>query len=165
MKTKALFFTATILAFAATALAGGLPTAGAAERKAATKSANGLTAASAAKCEGDESTCTIVVNALDCAVSAKPEYVIVTGKNVKLRWVIQTKGYTFPKTDGIFFKEKMSVGSTREFEKCARTNPTTWQCHDKNEKPPMFFKYGINVVKPGGEACETLDPTIINDMP
>lgn len=159
MNTKASILSAATLVFTATAWAGGLPTAGAAEPR------PGLTRASAAKCEGTGTVCTIAVAAPDCAVSASPEYVIVTGKNVKLRWVIQTKGYTFPPTDGIFFKEKLSLGRTTEFDACARVNATTWQCRDKNENPPMFFKYGINVLKPDGSACKTLDPTIINDMP
>ncbi len=159
MNTKASFLVAATLAFAATAWAGGLATAGAAEPK------QGLTRATAAKCEGTRTVCTIAVVAPDCAIQASPEYVIVTGKNVKLKWVIQTKGYTFPEKEGIFFKEKRSVGDGKEFDQCARVNATTWQCRDKNENPPMFFKYGINVLKPDGSACKTLDPTIINDMP
>lgn len=163
MNTKASFLVAATLVFAATAGAGGLPAAGAAEPKPRAKS--GLTKATVAKCEGSGTVCTIGVAAPDCAISASPEYVIVTGKNVKLKWVIQTKGYTFPEKEGIFFKEKYSVGDPKEFDECGRVNATTWQCRDKNEKPPMFFKYGINVLKPDGSACKTLDPTIINDIP
>jgi hypothetical protein len=164
MKTRTLFFATATLAFAATALAGGLPTAAAAKPKPVAKSATGLTTASAAKCEGNGTVCTLAVTAPECAVTVKPEYLIVTGKNVKLRWVIQTKGYTFPETKGIFFKEKYSAGYASEFDNCRRVNATTWECTDKNAKPPMFFKYGVNVLKPDNSACKTLDPTIFNDM-
>jgi hypothetical protein len=163
MKTKA-FFLAAIVALSASATAGGLPPAGG-DPKPTARSATGLTAASAAKCEGDGTTCTIAVTVSGCTIGVKPEYVIVTGKKVLLRWVIQTKGYTFPGRDGIFFKKGLSAGAEGEFEDCRPTGAATWQCLDKNAKPPMIFKYGINVLKPDGAPCGALDPTIINDMP
>ena len=153
---------AVALAVSAHVAGGGLPGAGAQPGKPAAKTASGLTRASAAKCSG--SACTVAVTAPDCTIEANPEYLIVTGKNVKLRWVIQTKGYTFAEKDGIFFKKEYNPGYSSEFDSCGRVNDTTWECRDKNVKPPMVFKYGINVLKPDKSACKTLDPTIINDM-
>lgn len=150
------------LAFSTQLLAGGLPSAGAQPARPAAKSAGGLTNLSAAKCSGAQ--CTIAVAAPDCAIAATPEYLIVTSKNAKLRWVIQTKGYTFPEKDGIFFKKEYNAKYSSEFDNCGRVNDTTWECRDKNVNPPMVFKYGINVLKPDKSACRTLDPTIINDM-
>ena len=121
----------------------------------------GLKRLDAAGCSGTE--CTIAVRASDCELGISPYYLIVTKRNVLLRWVIQDKGYTFPASDGIFFKPNSIAGSRAEFDRCGRVNPTTWQCMDRNVNPPMAFWYGVKILKPDGRTLCTIDPVIIND--
>lgn len=112
----------------------------------------------AAGCVGTE--CVIAVRIRDCKIGISPYYLVVDKRDVKLRWVIQDKGYTFA-DDGLSFKEHGSPGAKEEF-RCGRTNPTTWQCIDRNSRVGAYF-YAVKVLKPDGKTACTLDPVIIND--
>lgn len=162
-KTHMMLSIACALALSGCAIAGGSggAAAGASSSVSSRWADNKLQPLDAAKCSGTE--CTIAVHASDCTVSISPHYLIVTKRNVLLRWVIQDKGYTFPASDGIFFKPGSLAGARGEFERCGRVNATTWQCLDRNVTPPMAFWYGVNVLKPDGKTVCTIDPVIVND--
>jgi hypothetical protein len=83
--------------------------------------------------------------------------------DIEITWTIATDGYEFAATDGVKFKES---DWQKEF-KDGKANKNKYSWHDLNPQGPQqsrVFPYSVTIVKKGGAACATKDPTVINDV-
>jgi hypothetical protein len=83
--------------------------------------------------------------------------------DIDITWTIATDGYEFAATDGVKFKESDWQKEFKDGK--ANKNKYTWR--DLNPQGPQqsrVFPYSVTIVKKGGAACASKDPTVINDV-
>ena len=82
--------------------------------------------------------------------------------DIDITWTIATSGYEFS-AEGVKFKESQWEKEFKDGK--ANKNKYTW--HDLNPQDKQqgrAFPYTVTIVKNGGAACASLDPTVINDI-
>jgi hypothetical protein len=90
--------------------------------------------------------------------------VLKNSGEVEIRWTIDTDGFEFDGDNGIVFKP--GVDWKKEFDSL-KGNKNKFKLQDKNHlgtPAPRDYPYTVNIVKKGGAACASKDPTIINDV-
>jgi hypothetical protein len=111
--------------------------------------------------------CEVGVTIKDCSpdgiVLDHPSVGVERGNtDIDITWTIATADYEFS-TEGVKFKESQWE---KEFKDgTANKNKYTW--HDLNPQGPQqnrAFPYTVTIVKKGGAACASKDPTVINDV-
>lgn len=83
--------------------------------------------------------------------------------DIDIIWTIATGGYEFAAKDGVKFKES---DWAKEF-KDGKANKNKYSWHDLNPQGPQqsrVYPYTVTIVKKGGAACASKDPTVINDV-
>lgn len=82
--------------------------------------------------------------------------------DIDITWTIATADYEFA-ADGVKFKESQWEKEFKDGK--ANKNKFTW--HDLNPQDKQqgrAFPYTVTIVKKGGAACASKDPTVINDI-
>ena len=111
-------------------------------------------------------TCDLVVTVTSCDPSGAgisvPELTgIEAGAAKQINWYLISDTYDFAPTDAIKFK---TDGWQDEFSP-PTGNANKWITKDKNRNTgPTEYQYSVTVVKKGGAACATKDPTIVNGL-
>ena len=83
--------------------------------------------------------------------------------DVDITWSIATADYEFAPADGVKFKG----GEWQQEFKDGKANKNQYTWHDLNPRgasQSRAFPYSVTIVKKGGAACATKDPTVINDV-
>ena len=113
-----------------------------------------------------EKECRVAVTVSACAISVEP-YVLGIAKGVRdvdIVWeIVKSPGVTFPRENGIFFKEKDREAAARQFRD-PRVLEDGKKFRWRNENSVhREFHYGVNVVD-NGKSCPPLDPIIVDEM-
>jgi len=117
------------------------------------------------KC-GKSAKCEVSITVTECSTNGIiVDYGVLgveTGtRDVDIRWTIATAGYEFAE-DGIKFK---GDAWQKEFDQKAHNkNEYKWRDRNNMGSPPeRSYDYTITIVKKGGAACASKDPTVVND--
>jgi hypothetical protein len=148
MKSRTLFFAASLLALAGCA---GMEPRAAQTQPPASQNAS--------TCRGQN--CEIIVNVNGCVVSVDPYFIIVTARPgpVTMTWKIRgNKNATFP-SGAIRWKDP---GASQVFQPGQGGPQSVVAINNMSRKG--VFNYGVTVMN-GATRCDELDPTVINDMP
>ncbi|HUL96245.1 MAG TPA: hypothetical protein VLT89_09555 [Usitatibacter sp.] len=111
-------------------------------------------------------TCDLVVAVSSCDPSGSgisvPDLTgVEIGAAPQVTWYLVTDGYEFAPVDAIKFK---TDGWQNEFSP-PTGNAHKWMTKDKNSRATLQeYQYSVTVVKKGGVACATKDPTIVNGL-
>jgi hypothetical protein len=111
--------------------------------------------------------CEVSVTVKDCSpggiVLDYPTVGVERGNTgIDITWTIATADYEFS-TDGVKFKDSQWEKEFKDGK--ANKNKYTW--HDLNPQDTQqnrAFPYTVTIVKKGGAACASKDPTVINDV-
>ena len=112
--------------------------------------------------------CEVGVTVKDCSpngiVLDYPTIGVERGNtDIDITWTIATDGYEFAPETGVKFKESQWEKEFKDGK--ANKNKYTW--HDLNPQAAQqgrAFPYTVTIVKKGGAACASKDPTVINDV-
>lgn len=112
--------------------------------------------------------CEVAITVKDCS----PDGIVLDyaaigvergNSDVDVTWNIATAGYEFALSDGVKFKG----GDWQKEFKDGNANKGRYTWRDLNPQGAQQareFPYSITIVKQGGAACATKDPTVINDV-
>ena len=82
--------------------------------------------------------------------------------DIDITWTIATADYEFS-TEGVKFKESLWEKEFKDGK--ANKNKFTWRdLNPQDTQQGRAFPYTITIVKKGGAACASKDPTVINDV-
>jgi hypothetical protein len=111
----------------------------------------------------------------DCGITVDPDWLFISGKNVRLVWEILPAGYYFPPFQGVRFKDEYNPAWRGEFFEQGRgeglgtdmaqapggpKRESVWG--DVNSQPGVF-RYAITVINARtGQECSA-DPGVVND--
>jgi len=117
------------------------------------------------KC-GKSGKCEVTITVTECSANGIiVDYGVLgveTGsKDVDIRWTIATADYEFAE-DGIKFK---GDAWQKEFDqKSHNKNEYKWRDRNNLGSPTeRSYDYTVTIVKKGGAACASKDPTVVND--
>jgi hypothetical protein len=130
---------------------------------------------SALACKGAVCRLTVKVEG-DCTISVEPEWLFVSGKNVRLVWDILPAGYYFHPTEGIRFKDDYNPTWRSQFFEVGRgegdflstdaprsgpARQSTWA--DLNTQSGSSFRYSVTVINARTNTECRADPGVVND--
>jgi len=130
---------------------------------------------SALACKGQVCRLSVKVDG-DCGITVEPEWLFVSGKNVRLVFEILPAGYYFHPVEGVRFKDEYNPAWRNEFFEVGkgegggdilstdrRSGPareSTWG--DLNTRPGVF-RYSVTVINARTNQECRADPGVVND--